>query len=234
MSTKEVIITTTPSDSTSLLGFAFKGHVIRGGLIDGQPVFVAQDICEAMEIKKHRDAIARIPNWAQGRPVTVDALATDNAESQEMATLTEAGVYYLVLRSNKPEADAFQKWVCTEVLPSLRKTGTFTLAVHVPDPQSQLSKVSAAVLQKRMEQLIELGGPSAVIKHCTALDHILFDAAADIQRALVEWRAGAAVWELAQGRPNKLPRGYRQHLRFVADDLNRFLNNEKQAEEYPA
>lgn len=122
-----------------LTSFAFNSAALRVGLINGEPHFVAVDVCNCLGLSKHRDAVARVPEWARGMPVRVDGFGENrpvmaafreplsasnfvDAETSAQggrgyaATVTEAGVYLLAFRSNTPDAQAFQRWVCEEVL----------------------------------------------------------------------------------------------------------------------
>lgn len=94
---------------------------IRVELVDGEPWFVAKDVCDALGIEKYRDAIGRLDEDEKGCPVTVDTLGGP----QKMAAVNESGLYNLIFQSRKPEAKKFRKWVTGEVLPSIRKTGRY-------------------------------------------------------------------------------------------------------------
>ena len=93
---------------------------IRVVEIDGQPFFVAKDVCDCLEISKYRDAITRLDD-DERRPVKVDTLQG----KQQMAAVNEFGLYNLILGSRKPEAKQFKRWITHEVLPSIRKTGSY-------------------------------------------------------------------------------------------------------------
>jgi prophage antirepressor-like protein len=86
-----------------------------------KPLFVASDVCEVLQIEKNRDAVARLPESCKGSPVVVDTLGG----RQETTTITEAGVFRLIFKSKKPQAEAFQAWVTDEVLPEIRRTGSY-------------------------------------------------------------------------------------------------------------
>lgn len=90
---------------------------------DGEPMFVAKDVCTALEVKNSRDAIARLDNDERG----VVLIDTPGGE-QQMQAVNEPGLYVLVLSSRKPEAKAFQRWVTHEVLPALRRDGGYMVA----------------------------------------------------------------------------------------------------------
>lgn len=86
----------------------------------GELWFVAKDVCDALGISKYRDAIARLDD-DEGCPVIVDT----PGGKQEVAAINESGLYALILKSRKPAARRFRKWVTSEVLPAIRRTGRY-------------------------------------------------------------------------------------------------------------
>lgn len=122
--------------------------------------FVAQDVCNYLMLGNNREAVARLDEDEKG--VTL----TDTPGGvQEMLTVTEAGLYRLIGSSRKPEAKAFQRWIYHEVLPSIRKTGSYSTK-----PISTVDGLLAAVQilkehedrlnvmeQKQQEQQTKLG-----------------------------------------------------------------------------
>ncbi|WP_432291247.1 phage antirepressor [Olsenella uli] len=96
-------------------------RAVRGE--DGEPMFVAKDVCAALEVKNSRDALARLDDDEKGVVLT----DTPGGE-QQMQAVNEAGLYVLVLGSRKPEARAFKRWVTHEVLPALRRDGGYMVA----------------------------------------------------------------------------------------------------------
>lgn len=87
---------------------------------NGEPWFVAKDVCEILDIKNSRDALTRISDKNKGVAKT-DTLGG----IQEISIVNEPGLYKLIFTSNKEEAEKFQDWVYEEVLPSIRKTGKY-------------------------------------------------------------------------------------------------------------
>ena len=85
------------------------------------PEFVAQDVCEMLGIKKARDAIDQFPEDEKGTK-TIQTLGGP----QEALTVTEAGFWRLLFRSNKPFAEVVRKWAFNEVFPAIRKTGRYS------------------------------------------------------------------------------------------------------------
>ena len=93
---------------------------IRTVVIDGEPWFVAVDVCRALEIVNSRDALTRIDEDEKG------VVLTDTpGGKQEVTTVNEPGLYSLVLGSRKPEAKVFKRWITHEVIPSIRKNGGY-------------------------------------------------------------------------------------------------------------
>ena len=93
---------------------------IRTTVKDGAPLFVAADVCRALEISKYRDAVSRLDEDERGS-FEVDT----PGGTQKMTAVTESGLYSLVLGSRKPEAKAFKRWITHDVIPAIRKTGGY-------------------------------------------------------------------------------------------------------------
>ncbi|PHD38231.1 phage antirepressor [Bacillus toyonensis] len=90
-------------------------------VVQGEDVwFVAKDVCDVLGINKQRDAYSRLDEDERGS-VLVDTLGGQ----QNMNAINESGLYSLILRSRKPQAKAFKKWITSEVLPSIRKHGAY-------------------------------------------------------------------------------------------------------------
>ncbi|MEN7526982.1 Bro-N domain-containing protein [Cupriavidus sp. DL-D2] len=105
----------------STLSFRFhEGHDVRVVMIEESPWFVASDVCTVLD---YRDAFNAV------RILDADEKGTHNVSTlggdQRVTIINESGLYALVLRSRKPEARQFRKWVTAEVLPAIRKTGRY-------------------------------------------------------------------------------------------------------------
>ena len=88
---------------------------------NNEPWFVAKDVCDALGVKNSRDTLAKsLDEDERG----VANIYTPGGP-QEMATVSESGFYSLVFASRKDEAKKFRKWVTSEVLPQIRKTGKY-------------------------------------------------------------------------------------------------------------
>lgn len=111
--------------NNELLPFAFEDKLVRTIMDDGgEPWFVAKDVCRVLEIANHRDAVAQLDEDEKDAVGISDAIGRE----QETTIISESGLYALVFRSRKPQAREFGRWVRKEVLPALRRTGTYTLA----------------------------------------------------------------------------------------------------------
>lgn len=107
----------------------------------GQPWFVAADVCAVLEIKNPSDAIKRLDD---------DERARFNLALQgDSNIINESGLYSLILRSRKASARTFRKWVTSEVLPAIRRTGAYTVTPALP-------VVKNATMQLVIAQAMEL------------------------------------------------------------------------------
>ena len=100
--------------------FNYQEHNIRVILRDGQPWWIAKDVCEVLEINQTTRAVERLDDDEKG----MSLIHTPGGE-QEMLTVNEPGLYSLILGSRKPEARVFKRWITHEVIPSIRKHGAY-------------------------------------------------------------------------------------------------------------
>ncbi|MFD5675581.1 Bro-N domain-containing protein [Streptomyces sp. NPDC127040] len=107
---------------SALQVFAFEGAEVRAITIDGEPWWIARDVCGVLSIRNVADALGSLDEDERG-VVTADT----PGGAQQVATINEPGLYSLILRSRKPQAKAFKRWITHEVIPAIRKTGSFTV-----------------------------------------------------------------------------------------------------------
>ena len=103
--------------------FKYETKQVRTKIIDDIAWFCLKDVCEILEIGNVTDTKNRLESDKFDLIEVVDKLG----KKQEMLFITESGLYAVILRSNKPEAKKFRKWVTSEVLPSIRKNGAYML-----------------------------------------------------------------------------------------------------------
>jgi prophage antirepressor-like protein len=162
---------------SDIVKFDFHGKSVRVVLVEtpegSHEEWIAKDVCEALEIDKHRDAMSRLDEDERGS-VVVDTLGGP----QETSTVTEAGLYSLILRSRKPSAKAFKRWVTHEVLPQIRKTGHY---VKQWDEERVIGKLTEELVEQRRISL-EQG------QQITQLLSVVSSMAGEM-KSLMSWRA---------------------------------------------
>lgn len=141
--------------------FDFNGLPVDVHIINGEPWWVAKDICEILEIKNSRRTLMLLDEDEKGVH-TVNTLGGP----QQVATINESGLYSLILRSRKAEAKAFKRWVTHEVLPSIRKTGSYATeaqAHKLPQTMSEALRLAAdlADAKERLELKVREMAPKA-------------------------------------------------------------------------
>lgn len=112
---------------------------LRTVVVNGDPWFVGLDACKILRITNHRSSLALLDDDERGVH-TVDS----PSGLQEYVIISEAGLYSLIMRSRRPEAKAFKRWVTHDVLPSIRKTGSYSAGV----PQSFTEALRLALDQQ--------------------------------------------------------------------------------------
>ncbi|WP_209025921.1 P22AR C-terminal domain-containing protein [Mannheimia haemolytica] len=116
----------TNQTSTQLSTFNFENSAIRVIAVNGEPWFVAKDVCDAIGIDNNRKALLALDDDEKG--VT---LSNTLGGQQEMNIISESGMYTLILRCREAVKKGsvphrFRKWVTAEVLPQIRKTGQYS------------------------------------------------------------------------------------------------------------
>ncbi|MGA5258003.1 phage antirepressor [Methylorubrum aminovorans] len=149
------------------------------------PEFVAIDVCSAIGIRDVSDAVAKLDPDEKGRA----SIPTPGGR-QELLTVTESGLYTLILRARSATtpgspAHTFKRWVTAEVLPSIRRTGSYAvpaaapapMAIDVRDPR-QLAQIAMQLVQVNQEQARELAD--------LRVDLAVAETAVELQRPAVE------------------------------------------------
>lgn len=97
----------------------YESATLRVVIIDGEPHWIAADVCRVLEIQNTADTLNRLDEDETG------IVSIYTPPEQPFRTVTEAGLYSLILGSRKPQAKAFKRWVTHEVLPQIRATGSY-------------------------------------------------------------------------------------------------------------
>jgi Prophage antirepressor len=132
---------------TDLQRFEFDETMVRTVDVDGQPWFVARDIATILGHASAKDAVRGLDDDQKGRHV-VPTLGG----SQEQTIISESGLYSVILRSRVPQAKPFRRWVTDEVLPSIRRTGTYTTQQTIQATGSDLLALAVLEAQRMIEE----------------------------------------------------------------------------------
>lgn len=101
-----------------------ESFTVRTILKDNEPWFVAKDVCDVLGISNNRDALAALDEDEKSN-VRKNDVSNIEVPNRGLSLINESGLYALVIRSNKPNARKFRKWITSEVLPAIRKTGRY-------------------------------------------------------------------------------------------------------------
>ena len=109
--------------------FNYEGNKVRTVMKKDSPWWVLKDVCAVLSISEYRDAAERL-DADEREPVRVDT----PGGPQEMICVNESGLYNLIIRSDKPEAKKFKRWITHEVLPTIRKHGLYATDELLDNP----------------------------------------------------------------------------------------------------
>ena len=125
----------------------YESSEIRTVQINGEPWFVLSDVCKVLELSSPHKVAERLDGDEKGR----NQIPTLGGV-QEMTVVNESGLYAVILRSDKPQAKPFRKWVTSEVLPSIRKHGSYSVQSQFADLSPQLQVlIQMETRQKQIE-----------------------------------------------------------------------------------
>lgn len=133
----------------SITPFAYGDQPVRVVTIDGEPWFVLADLTRVLGLRQFRTD--RLDNaLIRNHPI-----ADSMGRIQQATIVSEPGMYEVVIRSDKPEAAAFRRWITSEVLPQIRKTGSYSATPQLSEDQivQQALAITAARVEKLTAQL---------------------------------------------------------------------------------
>lgn len=164
--------------------YFYYGQPVRIVMQQADPWFVAKDVCAVLEVGDVSSALRRLDEDEKG----TDTIPTPGGQ-QEMSIVSEAGLYALILTSRKPEAKAFKRWITHEVLPSIRKSGSYVYppSAHPVDERTVRTELLKAALEHE-ERLSTLEQRISTVENNVTLSH-------GEQRAL-QRAIGRRVYEL--------------------------------------
>lgn len=157
--------------------FDFNGLALRALLVDGEPWFVLADLVKALGLTSTARVAERL------REKGVSKTHTLTAGGRQLTTIIDEGnLYRVIMRSNSPAAEPFESWVTDDVLPAIRKTGSYGGQVELTGEQllsKALMHAQTVMAQKDLTiesqaQQIEAARPAVeYVEHCVAADDVL-------------------------------------------------------------
>lgn len=139
-----------------------ENKLVRTMNVSGEPWFVLKDVCDVLGLSTPARVAERLDSDEVSQAHLIDSMG----RSQEMTIISESGLYNVILRSDKPEAKPFRKWVTAVVLPSIRKNGGYIAGQEELSPQELMAK-ALLVAQKTLTDR------DARIKDLTAQNQIM-------------------------------------------------------------
>ena len=135
--------------------FNYQSNEVRTVEMNSEPWFVLKDVCAVLGISHITDTAKRMDDDEVGQTEVIDSMG----RMQSTYIINESGLYNVILRSDKPEAKPFRKWVTSEVLPSIRKNGGYIAGQQELSPQELMAKallVANKALAEREARISEL------------------------------------------------------------------------------
>lgn len=148
--------------------FNFENHEVRSLLINSEPWFVGKDVAEALGYSKARNAIATHIDSEDKKDAPIQGTL---GGVQEMTVINESGLYSLVLSSKLPSAKKFKRWVTSEVLPALRKTGQYQVKELSGSELMAKALIEAQNVLAAKDKQIEEMKPKVVFADAVATSH---------------------------------------------------------------
>ena len=141
--------------------FVYSGAEVRTVRKDGAPWFVLKDVCQVLDLGSPHKVAERLDPDEKGRN-----LIPTPGGSQETTVISESGLYNVILRSDKPEAKPFRKWVTAEVLPAIRRSGGYIAGQNDLSPAELMAKaikVAEQTLAERDARISSLQVQNAIM-----------------------------------------------------------------------
>lgn len=144
---------------------------VRVTTIDNEPWFVAADVCKALDLGNPSQAISRLDDDEKVTLTTNEGHSGKLGGAQMLNVISEAGLYSLILKSRKPEAKMFKRWVTHDVIPTIRKHGVYmtpdALEKALLSPDYLLKVVTALKNEtdkrKALEKKVEQDKPKVIL-----------------------------------------------------------------------
>lgn len=143
--------------------FKYQNNEVRTIERDGEPWFVLKDVCSVLGITHVKDTAIRLEEDEVGQTEVIDSLG----RKQTAYIINESGLYNVILRSDKPEAKPFRKWVTSDVLPSIRKHGAYmtpeTLEAAIMNPDTIIKIATALKEEQDKRKALEIANNALTV-----------------------------------------------------------------------
>lgn len=151
-----------------LKSFNYQNKEMRALVLNNEPWWVASDVCNILNLTNPTESLKALDDDEK------DTLRISEG-GPERNIISEAGLYSLILRSNKPEAKTFKRWITHEVLPSIRKNGMYAKDELLDNPDLLLEVVTKLKAErdynKMLSQKIEADKPKVAFADSVAISH---------------------------------------------------------------
>lgn len=170
----------------------FEGNEVRVAGTPEQPMFVLADVCKVLDLNNVSQVKARLEEG-----VISNEVFQTSTGAKTLTVIDEDGLYDVILDSRKPQAKRFRKWVTSEVLPSIRKSGSYEVPQGVP--LAELFQATAQLLVKQTETEIAITELTEKVDERMTLD---YGQQLAVERA--KKKRAELIWKELEERPSEL------------------------------
>lgn len=151
--------------------FNFENHEVRSLLINSEPWFVGKDVADVLGYSNSRKALNDHVDAEDKEVLTSRNVTLENIPNRGITVVNESGLYSLILSSKLPSAKKFKRWVTSEVLPALRKTGQYQVKELSGQELMAKALIEAQSVLAAKDKQIEEMKPKALFADAVATSH---------------------------------------------------------------
>lgn len=151
--------------------FNFENHEVRSLLLNNEPWFVGKDVADVLGYSNSRKAMADHVDDEDKEVLTSRNVTLENIPNRGITVVNESGLYSLILSSKLPSAKKFKRWVTSEVLPALRKTGQYQVKELSGSELMAKALIEAQNVLAAKDKVIEEMKPKVVFADAVATSH---------------------------------------------------------------
>ena len=151
--------------------FNFENHEVRSLLLNNEPWFVGKDVADVLGYSNSRKAMADHVDDEDKEVLTSRNVTLENIPNRGITVVNESGLYSLILSSKLPSAKKFKRWVTSEVLPALRKTGQYQVKELSGQELMAKALIEAQSVLAAKDKQIEEMKPKVVFADAVATSH---------------------------------------------------------------